>query len=427
MSVGIPTPGSALPPRRTEAGVRTTRWPGWIWAVPLAAVGIVTWLLIRALSGQGIGVTIVVDDASGLTANSTNVTYHGVNVGQVTGIAVANDGRHANVSISMDGNMRPYLTTATRFYLSGAQPSLTNLSSLKAILSGPTIIMIPGPGAPSRRYIGITPTPPDSVRAAARYLVYLDGPVGDLSIGAPVTFRGFTVGEVTAVHLVYDPATGAIATPVVIGLDPSRFGLGRADAEEATAVPVMNAAIDTLVREGLRARLVRNPPVIGPSQVILETVSGAPVETLGTGSAPPQIPTISSGGVQTFLAHLSDVPIEEIGENLRVVTSRVRALVSEPQLEGSIDHLDRTLASLDTTVRNVGPQLPPVIAKLGQTANELDATATSVRRVTGGSIVSPNGNLEEALRELTDAARALRTLANFLDQHPEAMIRGRSQ
>ncbi len=416
------------PPRRTQATVVPTRWPGWIWAVPLAAVAVMAWLLVRAVSGRGITVTIVVDDARGLTANGTIVTYRGVEVGQVAGLSLPTDGRHVDVKLSLDNDMKSRLTTGTHFYLAGANVSIADLSSLKSVISGPTIELVPGPGAPARSYAGLPDAPPDGVQPIARYVIHPDGAAGDVRVGSPVSFRGFTVGEVTRVQLAYQPATGTLTTPVTIGLDPSRFGLSAVPAHSDTAAQrAMNVAVRRLVAAGLRARLVRTPPLIGQSRVALDIVTDQPPETLAMGDALPEIPTASNGSAQRLITHLSEVPIEQIGDNLRTITRRLRALLSTPELQGSIEHLDRTLATLDSTVRTVGPELPPMIAKLGATAAELDATATSIRRVTGTSAVSPNGNLEQALRELTDAARALRSLANFLDQHPEALIRGRSQ
>src|SRR5581483_6646800 len=105
---------------------------------------------------------------------------------------------------------------------------------------------------------------------------------------------------------------------------------------------------------------------------------------------------------------------------------RVRRLVSSPELTASLDHLDRALAGLDTTIRVAGPEIGPTIAQLRRTADGLDATATSAERLVGDTPRSPSGNLQQTLRELGEAARAIRTLAEYLDQHPEALLRGRS-
>jgi paraquat-inducible protein B len=411
-----------------EATVRTTHWPGWIWAVPVAAVAIVVWLLVRAISAGGTAITIAFDDATGLAANGTTVTYRGVVVGHVTDVSVARGDSGVAVTASIDPVMKHALSTGTRFYLTGTRPTLGDLASLKSILSGPTLVMLPGSGPAARRYRGIVGSPDDSIHPVARYLVYPDGPAGALRAGSIVRLRGFPVGLVTHTALETDAPSGSVSTTVTIGIDPSRLGvanvMSRTHEDPVTAT---NTVLNDLVRHGLRAHLVRNPPVIGEPAIALDELPDVPAESLALGGALPEIPAAPGSGLDQLVTRLDAVPVRQIGENVRVVTRRLRTLVSSPQLEGAIDNLDRTLASLDTTVRNVGPQLPPMIRKLGQTADQLDATATTVRRVTGGSMATPNGNLEQALNEMTEAARALRGLANFLDQHPEALIRGRGR
>ncbi len=404
--------------KRTESGKRRTRWPGWIWSVPIAAVALVVWLLLRALSTNGIGVTVVFDNAEGLKAGGTDVTYRGVQIGQVTGVDLTEDHQHVNVSLSIDRDMKRALNAGTRFYLEGAHPSLSDLSSLKSVLSGPTIALVPGEGKPSRHFVGASGPLPDSIGTTARFLVRLAGPVGDLAVGAPVTVRGFTVGHVTRVTLAYDPNTGALATPVEIGLDPARLGV---------ETPTIDATVSTLVEKGLRAQLVHTPPLIGAAEVELAMVPHAPKATLAVANGEREIPAAPGAGLDHLMTEVNQLPIEAIGANVQAITSRVRSLVSAPALPSAIDHLDSTLATLDSTMREVGPALPPMIQQLSRTANELDATVASVRRVTGESPASPDGNLRDALREMTGAARALRTLADFLDQHPEALVSGRQR
>jgi len=67
-----------LLPQRTSSITKRSRWPGWIWSVPIAAVGIVTWLLVRAFSHGGIDVTVTFADAAGMKARDTQVTYRGI-------------------------------------------------------------------------------------------------------------------------------------------------------------------------------------------------------------------------------------------------------------------------------------------------------------------------------------------------------------
>jgi paraquat-inducible protein B len=419
------------PPLRTATGRRRSLWPGWIWAVPLAAIGIVVWLLLRALSSRGIDVTVSFDNAAGMSVNNTRVYYRGLEVGAVRNLRLAPDGRHVIATLDIDGDLAPYVNSGTQFYLEGAHPSLSDPSSLKSIISGPSIELTPGTGAPARRFVGREGEPPERFAVTLPYLVTFGAPFGGIKAGSPVMLGGFSVGEVASNELATLPRTGRIETRLVVLLDPTRFHIeGIRTPENWSAV--MNTALGALVRHGLRASVTQTPPLIGSPQITLEIVPGAQPAELDTTGRYPSIPTVESGGIQAFAAQVGRVPIAQIGENVRAITARIRALSASPQLDESLRHLDRTLAELDATAQQSGPQLAPTLKSVRQTvealrrsAAEMDRTAAAADILLNGSSAPPGGNVQQTLQELSEAARAIRALADYLDEHPEALIRGR--
>ncbi|MGH7938053.1 MAG: MlaD family protein [Bryobacteraceae bacterium] len=130
-----------IPVRATE---HHSWWPGWIWAVPIAAIAIGAWLLVRFLTQGGTDITMTFSDVYGIDPSSTNIEYRGMTVGSVTGVKLSRDGSGVRVSASINDSAEKFLTSETVFWLRGANPSLSDLSSLGAILSGPTIVMAPG-------------------------------------------------------------------------------------------------------------------------------------------------------------------------------------------------------------------------------------------------------------------------------------------
>lgn len=421
-------------PRRTTALARRTWWPGWIWAVPIAAVSIVLYLLVRSLSSRGIDVTVVYTDAAGMQAGSTRVMYHGLQVGTVKRIGLAHDNSHVIVHLDIEQRLSGELKSGTRFFLEGAHPSLSDPSSLMALISGPVIIMVPGPGAPTHTFKGIEGGPSETLAVSLPYLVQFNAAVGNLPVRSPVTLRGFTVGEVSSVGLRVDPRTGRISTPVVLDLDPTRFHIVGSAAAAGESARAFNRTLEKLVREGLRAQLTRTLPLIGSRQVVLEMVPGAPAAKLGTSQRYPLIPTAPGGGLAALSQTLTSLPLTQIADNVRALTAQLRRLASSPQLRESIRHLNRTLAALEKTARQAGPEVAPTLVSLRRTAAQLrgiatqiDATAEAARRALGASPAAPSGNVRQTLDELARAARAIRSLANYLDRHPEALLRGRKE
>jgi paraquat-inducible protein B len=425
-------------PRRTAAIKHHTWWPGWVWSIPIAAIGVVAWLTLRALSSRGIDVDVRFAEAAQMKAGATRVLHQGIDVGTVHAVSLDRDGSHVIAHLDLDRNMESFLTSNSTFYLEGAHPSLSNPASLGAIVSGPTIILVAARGKPQRSFNGVIGQPREPLAVRIPYAVRFKGDVGALQVGSPVKLRGFTVGEVASVELNTDAASGTVATPVVLVLDPTRFHI-QGGAEASLWRVRMNDTLGDLVQHGLRAQLGREPPLIGATQVSLVMVpaEAAPGETgppasLRTAGRYPEIPVTESGNLDRVLAEVGRVPLAQIADNIRDITADLRAVTHSPELRESLTNVDRASAELEKTLHAAGPQVAPTIRSLHaaaeslrSTAAEIEATSATARKEMGGTSTSQDGNLQQALTELTDAARAIRSLADYLDQHPESLLRGR--
>lgn len=420
------------PPPRTQAERRKGRGPGWIWAIPIAAVAIVGWLLVREFASGGVKVTVTVPEAPGVEAKNTKVTDRGVKIGQVSGVALAKDGSHVTIQLSIDDAQKGAFTTGTKIYVEGVAADFADPSTLKSIIAGPTVAIQPGPGKPQRDFAGIIGEPPPELAVALPYRAIFTGDAGSLKIGAKVTLHGFTVGKVDDRTLTIDPQSGNVATDVVLLLDPTKFGLGQKPANDDWS-PALNHTLATLIQHGFRAQLTQTPPLIGAQAIALTESGNAPTAELKTAGDMPEIPTTEGGGIANVVQQAGGLPIKQIGDNVQAISAHIAALAASPQLQDTIDHLDRTVAELDKTVQQAGPQVGPTIDSvhrtveaLRRTATQIDGTAAAVKNMTGGAPTSPNGNLQQTLDELTRAGRSIRTLADYLDQHPEALIKGRT-
>lgn len=416
-------PAPAVAPGRVTAGVRHGWWPGWIWAIPIAALIVVGWLGARALLSGGKDITISFPDAHGMKVNNTDVVYRGTNIGQVTHVKLNPSGTAAIVTASIDQAATKFLRTGTRFWLRGATPSLADPASLAAILSGPTIVMEPGPGAKTTHFMGLEhePVSPHAHSHPVIYEVTLSGDAGAVKAGDPVKLDGFTVGEVRAAGFSYDARTGELATAGTIAIYPSLLHIrGAADPDSPGA---LQNAIETLVGKGLRARLERDPPLVGAYRVSLEMVPGAPAARIAIVDGLPQIPSAPGGGLNSIVDRFRKVPIEQIGQNLLDITHHVDGIVSSPQLNDAVRQLSEALREIRHVTSQAGPQITAVTKSLHKAADDLDRTVQSANGLMNGS--TTQSGLETTLQEITDAARSIRSLADYLDRHPEALVRGR--
>jgi paraquat-inducible protein B len=355
------------------------------------------------------------------------VRYRGLKIGTLTDLSLTRDGQHIEAKVKVDKYIKKYLTTGTQFWLEGANPNLSDLSSLKGVITGPTIILQPGDGTPSRHFVGLDHRPSilQSRDKLVRYTMSFEGAVGQIGSDAPVTLRGFTVGMVEGIALNYDAATHQLETPVTIALDPKQFHIrGGIQPANGQWKPVMDMVLEQLIGKGMRGQFTQSPPLIGSYNVSLDFVAGASNGHLTKVGSMTQIPTASTSGANSIIQRVNNVPIDKIAQQILEITNQVRGIVSSPSLHDSIKHLDHTLADLDRTVRVAGPQVTQLVGSLRETAGEMDATAMAANHVLGASPTNQDSNVRTALHELTETARSVRALADYLNRHPEALIRG---
>jgi len=412
---------------RQRARMRHGWWPGWIWGIPVAAVLVVAWLGLRSLFSGSETVTISFDDVHGLKEKNTNVEYRGTNVGHVKKVELNDRGDHVDVTVSIDKSATKFLTASTRFWLRGANPSLSNLQSLGAVLSGPSIEMEPGPGgAPkAKHFAGLTqkPVKPAQNAPAVLYGVALSGEAGAVKSGDPVKLDGFTVGEVQEVGFNFNPQTDQVEMPCTVALYPSLFHV---DADGTSPSPAaVSAEIGSLIQKGLRARLDRDPPLVGSYRVNLEMAPGSPPASLPRVNGLPEIPFAPGGGLSSIAARINKIPLEQITHNILDITHHIDTLVSSPQLKAAVGELDAALEQIHRTTAQAGPQVTQLLTTLHKASDDLDHTAKSADQFVSGT--ATQHGLDTVTVEVTEAARAVRSLANYLDRHPEALLKGKGE
>ena len=364
------------------------------------------------------------------------VTYHGLAAGRVLSRALDGGSRvRAEVFVAAPYDAR--VTPRSRFWIdqpvrvSGGMQGLAAQVSPAALFAGGVAFDTPAPGEPASAAGRAFPLYADKDQADAApggaevaYRLAFDGDVGELRTGSAVRLRGFVVGRVTQVELAFDPARGLLTTPVMIGLDPQRLHLGGPGELET--------GLARLVGRGLRARLTRDPPLIGASEVRLELAAGARGGPVARDDGRVVIPTAGSSDLEALtaqagrvLATVNGMPLRRIGENLREVSGRLRVLTASPKLSDSLDHLDRALDDVDAITATARPEVQPLIASLRAAADRVQAAASAGQAFLDGEGAAQDSDLPSTLRQLNTAARSVRALADYLDRHPEALIRGK--
>jgi paraquat-inducible protein B len=255
------------------------------------------------------------------------------------------------------------------------------------------------------------------------YILHFDGSIRGLTVGAPVEFRGIKIGQVVDIKAQFNQDTLTPLITVLIEIEPQRWEvLGEAKVDEKTE-------ITTLVAKGLRAQLKTGSMLTGQLFVDIDMHPDAPEAQIKLGGQFPELPTIPAplqiitARVNELLGKLETVPIEQIGKDLGDTIQNVKQLSESKELLETVKALNETLQETRQLVQNLDSNVTPAISS---TLDQAQKTLASVEGTLGQD--SPlQYEIRQAMKELGEAARAVRILTDYLERHPEALIYGKGK
>jgi paraquat-inducible protein B len=282
-----------------------------------------------------------------------------------------------------------------------------------------------------------------------KHVLYFKESVKGLNIGSPVMFRGVKIGAVTDILLQFNADDLSIRIPVIVEVDPDRFTL------QESVEKKRKGYVDQLIKKGLRAQLQMQSMVTGQLMVDLDFYPDKPAEPLQLSSRHTQIPTIASN-LQELTKKLGRLPIEELFSKMVKAIEGIDRIVNSTELIGSVESFDQALQDMHTLLVNIDKQFTPLADSLINTsdsahdaliqfkemismekgtpaelATELKDTMVSTREAMNAikGITTEDSEavyeLNNTLKELSAAARSLRFMAEYIERHPEALIRGK--
>ncbi len=267
-----------------------------------------------------------------------------------------------------------------------------------------------------------------------KLMMFFDGSVRGLSIGAPVDFNGIRVGSVLDIRLEYDNDNLNFRIPVLIEIEPERI-IERSGQGIETSYEVLNK----LVERGLRASLQIGSLFTGQLYVSLSMQPDTPINLSGEETPYPELPTIRSAdfgsiaqSAEVFLNKLNKVDIDKLSLELLKTLEGTNRLFNGPEIKGALDDLQLSLQAFRGILEKVdGSNLQEtinsghiVMDKITETMGTYDETLIQVNRV-----LKPNSplqyNIIKLTGELEETARSIRSLVDTLERHPQALIFGK--
>jgi paraquat-inducible protein B len=263
-------------------------------------------------------------------------------------------------------------------------------------------------------------------------VTYFKSSVAGLARGSAVEVFGIQIGTVTDVHLVMEPGAKNVRARVAFELQPERVFPESELRQQATPLEVT----DSLVRQGMRAVLESSNFLTGQKDIALEFVPNAPPATLGREGDALLLPS-QGGGLDNITSSLSDIatkldaiPFDEIGKNLNSALASLSQTIGGPDVRNALQKLSATLTDVQHLVHNTDKGMEPVLKKLPQMSADLQQALARANAALGEGGYGGNSDFQRSvsnlLDQVNDAARSIRLLVDFLDRHPEALIRGRT-
>jgi paraquat-inducible protein B len=346
--------------------------------------------------------------------DGTPIFFRRLEVGKVASYDLDKDGRFLNIKVFVNAPYDQYVTPNTRFWhASGIDVSLSasglsvQTQSALSVLIGGVAFETPAdgpvlPAAEANTVFTLFSNRAEAFKLPPRdpqtYVLVFKQSVRGLAPGAPVEFRGIPVGEVVKIDARVDAKTFEFSAPVTIVLEAQRLGVGIADMEPgADLATIRRQLIDSLVSHGVRAQLQTGNLLTGALFVTFDFFPDAPAATVDWTQKPVQLPTAPGqleaveASAVSIIKKLDQMPFKQIGDDLqKVLVELDRTLVSA---RGA---LDSGRGTLDNANKLIEPN-SVLGAELGNT-----------------------------LQEVSRAARSVRVLADYIERHPEALIRGKT-
>jgi len=268
-----------------------------------------------------------------------------------------------------------------------------------------------------------------------KYVIYFDGTIYGLKIGSNVMFRGVPIGYVSDIDLLADFDDMEFTVPVTITIQPDSI---RAVADDKSIRAPEDEDIARLIDSGLRATLASESLITGQLYVELDFHPDTEIVYRGIDDDIPEIPSIPSG-IQEVIAKAQSF-IAEIQQNLDVpkvmadITSGIEgldALINAPATQNLTSEVNQTLATIrstlaniDTVVADLGDEVDPALKALIEALETAESVLTLAEtQLRDDSDIAYR--LGTTLQEVESAARAIRILAEQLEQQPESVLKGK--
>lgn len=216
-------------------------------------------------------------------------------------------------------------------------------------------------------------------------VLFFEGSVKGLNVGSGVYFRGVPIGRVDKIQMIPNNEN-KIVIPVYVRIDP------RMITNKKLSKSQMEKWIKNSIKHGLKGKLQTQSVLTGQMTIELDFYPKYPehfqAEKYDINET--EIPTVPSM-LDALSQNLEKIPISDISSNMSGL-----------------------LQNLNDTVPELLRQSTAAVVSINRLANSISGPGSSTMT-----------NLNKMIRDVSDAARAVSQLSDYLERHPEALLKGK--
>ncbi len=295
-----------------------------------------------------------------------------------------------------------------------------------------------------------------------RCVLYFQGSLHGLDIGAPVTYRGVTIGKVGKIAIDFNQEKNRYTIPVYIDIQ-EQTGTGTTHYQEA-GFDTPEAFFRNLIARGLRAKLKMKSIVTGKLYIEFFFAPKTKARLYGDETQYIEIPTLPSG-LDQFTQTLEELPLKDMIDKTIAALDSINRILSSKELKKTIPLFNTTLSRMDKLAATLERQVPNLAHDLKKTLADISGLTTSTQKVmeeTGANIsplidrlqtsfdtmnhtldklltvadnlarLTDTGSpleyeLHTTLQDISRTARSISQLTDYLQRHPNALLTGRKE
>ena len=300
-----------------------------------------------------------------------------------------------------------------------------------------------------------------------KYVMFFEQSVNGLSVGAPVVFKGVEIGSVSSIVVDYDQDKLEVNIPAIVEFDPS---LVKMKGQKIRNEQDLRQRMTRLIERGLRAQLKLQSMVTGQLMIELDFFPDTPVRLTGIESEYAEVPTMPSS-MEKLAQKLKELPIDEIVDKLVGVLDNIEKVTGDSKIENIVSNVDAASKNLNQLISGADKMVADVDVRTKKVLDNLVVVSSDAQKFLGDArkfvketnsqiqplsdkaqdaLVSAKGAMDEAkttlagvnnfvgdnsntrhklnrtLDEFAAAAQSMNSLMDYLERHPEALLKGKS-